>query len=86
MTQREEFEKWAEPAGLLLGRLVGDYRYESLATEYAFRGWQASRAVALEDAAVKCDEWSHHLTQYDAAKSATAETCAELVRELKGQE
>lgn len=49
--QREAFEAWAEPQGVLLGRLVSDERYESMTTEWAFRAWKASRAAALEEAA-----------------------------------
>lgn len=44
MSERDEFDAWAEPQGILLGRVVSDERYESMTTEWAYRAWQAARA------------------------------------------
>lgn len=71
----EEFEKWWET--------VEEKMVASTGTAWDI--WQASRKQALFEAATKCDEWGHHLEQFDSAKAATADTCAELIRELQQQ-
>lgn len=84
MTQREDFEKWAEEKeGLLLWRLVSDDRYESLATEYAFRAWQASRAVALEDAAKVIELYDDKTMEADYMLDSGE--CAGIIRALKNR-
>ena len=77
MSSREEFEVWAEPHGILLGRLVSDERYESMTTEWAYRAWQESRVAALEEAAKECDK----AYSYDP----DADDIAASIRALKGK-
>lgn len=81
MTTREEFEAWAEPEGMLLGRLVNDWRYESMATEWAYRAWQAAKGQYLEEAAKECDLMQKHFDIQDAIDAA--EQCAMGIRALK---
>lgn len=56
---------------------------EPLGTDIWAAAWKASRKQALSEAANKCDEWATQLTSYDSAKCATAETCAEIIREMQ---
>lgn len=78
----EEFEKWMREQDENLTRGDnGGYLYRRTAVMWS--AWQASRKQALSEAANKCDEWATQLTAYDSAKCATAETCAEIIREMQ---
>lgn len=83
----EEFEKWF--ADRFKGALDFDDEASdgnaaaAIARIVGIEAWQASRKQALSEAANKCDEWATQLTSYDSAKCATAETCAEIIREMQ---
>lgn len=81
----EEFEKWVRSKypDAWLHRLAGSTDYMVQSMQYMWEAWQASRKQALSEAANKCDEWATQLTAYDSAKCATAETCAEIIREMQ---
>lgn len=83
MTAREEFEAWAEPQGILLGRVISDERYESMTTEWAYRAWKASRAAALEEAAKESAQVANIFLERNADAFAAAAVCCERVRALK---
>ncbi|NKF57508.1 hypothetical protein GO299_04717 [Ralstonia solanacearum] len=87
---RDAFEREFAHMPLRRGELKPD-SYWCPTTACAWDAWLAC-ARALEpmvmeetfDAAIeKCEEWAHHLSQFDAGKSDVAETCAEMIRELK---
>lgn len=82
---RAEFEAWLQPYWSRESYLdsEGDRIYREEWVQGAWIGWQASRKQALSEAANKCDEWATQLTAYDSAKCATAETCAEIIREMQ---
>lgn len=87
MTTKEAFEAWFKDR--FKGALDFDPEADdgnavaAISRIVGIEAWEEARKQALEDAAVKCDEWALQLTAYDAGKCATAETCAGLVRELK---
>ncbi|WP_354686670.1 hypothetical protein [Cupriavidus necator] len=83
--QREAFE--AEHDVLDLRRHPEHDFYLDKFTQAYWEGavwaWQASRAAALEEAAVKCDEQVER-EAYGHAKHAVT-MCADAIRALKGQ-
>lgn len=85
---RAEFEDWysaliGKTANLMRNDAYYDRpRYGNAKTDIAWLAWQSSRKQALSEAANKCDEWAA-LLAYDSAKCATAETCAEIIREMQ---
>ena len=74
-------EKWEVAFGNMTGALSAGFK------EIALEAWQASRAVALEDAAVECEvRIGQSGMEYDSAVlDEEAQGCADAVRELKEQ-
>lgn len=85
---REAFEAWTVGAGghpsVLRRNAGGDYALGSVRAEYAV--WQASRAAALEEAAVECERISADSKHYGYGTEAAAEQgCADAIRDLAGR-
>lgn len=76
------FEKWIkDPKRDVLVEDVGSALAAFLACARALE--PMVREETFDAAIEKCEEWAHHLSQFDAGKSDVAETCAEMIRELK---
>ena len=81
MSERDAFEKWARDLGVNVTREVdGGYAFPSARTSW--RGWQASRAAALEEAANEI----MRRYQEDDDSLVTVIDCAYLLRDMaKGE-
>lgn len=64
MTSREQFETWARS----LSAGTGEPVWNSPAGLWAWSAWQASRAQALEDAALVCSQHNHAWIAADAIR------------------
>jgi hypothetical protein len=92
VSEREQFEAWAKSNGLdvLPAPHWANLTFQSLPTEDSWRGWQASRRAALEEAAKICDEsaaaWDETAKgNYDGtydSKADAARECAADIRAL----
>lgn len=71
MTTRDEFEKWASENWI-----------DGLPKMIALKVWEASRALALEEAAKECDEISRIYEEDSPFHSGGADRCAETIRAL----